>query len=34
MKKILLIIILLFCINVKAEEINLNDIKDNYEYVT
>ena len=34
MKKILLIILLLFCINVKAENINLNDIKDNFEYVT
>ena len=34
MKKILFIIILLFCINVKAENINLNDIKDNFEYIT
>lgn len=34
MKKILLIMLLLFCINVKAEDINLNDIKDNFEYVT
>lgn len=34
MKKLLLIIILLFCINVNAEDINLNDIKDNYENIT
>jgi len=34
MKKILLILLLLFCINVKAENINLNDIKDNFEYIT
>lgn len=34
MKKILLIILLLFCINVKADNINLNDIKDNFEYIT
>lgn len=34
MKKLLLIIILLFCINVKADEVNLNDIKDNFEYIT
>lgn len=34
MKKILSMILLLLCINVNAEEINLNDIKDNYEYIT
>ena len=34
MKKILLMILLLFCINVKADDINLNDIKDNFEYIT
>ena len=34
MKKILIIIILLFCINVSAEEINLNDIKTNFEKIT
>lgn len=34
MKKIIILILLLFITNVYAENINLNDIKDNYENIT